>query len=354
MHDNEIVGCIHIHSIYSDGTGTIPEIAGVARELGLNFVMITDHNNLRALDNGEEKWYGRVLAIIGYEINDIDDTNHYLAFGLSEELDRNLPAPEYVRQVKERGGFGIIAHPDESRNRLAEHPPYPWTAWDSRDYHGIEIWNQMSEWMEGLTPWNKLWRLVNPRRSIIAPRPVTLKRWDEVNQRRAVVGIGGVDAHAHKHRMLGGLVEITVFRYKVQFQTVRTHLLLSRAFQPGLPVNEAKALIFDALLNCRVFISNYFNGDARGFFFAAENKNQQVHIGDQLQLDSATYLRVNIPVEAEVRLIYNGEGVDTKTGKELYFKIAQAGLYRVEVFRKKRAWIYSNHIRVISAEGYLA
>ena len=108
---HEIVGCIHIHSTYSDGTGTIPDIAGIAEEVGLNFIMMTDHNNLRALTNGEEKWYGSVLAIIGYEINDIDDANHYLAFGLKEELDRNLPAPQYVHQVRFNSGFGIIAHP---------------------------------------------------------------------------------------------------------------------------------------------------------------------------------------------------------------------------------------------------
>jgi hypothetical protein len=345
----EISGCIHIHSTYSDGTGTVPEIAGIAGEVGLDFLMMTDHHNLRAIANGEERWYGKVLVIIGYEINDIDDTNHYLAFGLTEEVDRNLPAPEYVTQVKKRGGFGIIAHPDEKRNHLVEHPPYPWTAWESTDYQGIEIWNQMSEWMEGLTPWNKIWRFINPRRSIIAPNSLTLNRWDEVNQIRKVVGIGGVDAHAHKHKMLGGLLEVTVFRYKVQFQTVRTHLLIPESFGAGMTVSTAKQMVYDALLNSRVFISNYFNGDARGFFFTAENKSKQVTLGDQLSLDQRTRLKVNLPAEAVVCLIRNGEMVKQESGKGVIFNVSQAGLYRVEVFRKKRAWIYSNHIRILGA-----
>jgi len=345
----EIAGCIHIHSTYSDGTGTIPEIAGIAREVGLDFLMMTDHHNLRAIANGEENWYGRVLTIIGYEINDIDDTNHYLAFGLTEEVDRNLPAPEYVTQVKKRGGFGIIAHPDEKRNHLLEHPPYPWNAWESTDYQGIEIWNQMSEWMEGLTPWNKVWRFINPRRSIIAPNGLTLNRWDEVNQIRKVVGIGGVDAHAHKHKMLGGLIEVTVFRYKVQFQTVRTHLLVPKSFESGVTVSTAKQMIYDALLNCRVFISNYFNGEARGFFFGAENKSKQVTLGEQLGLDQKTCLKVYLPAEAMVCLIHNGKMVKQEAGKEVIFNVSQPGLYRVEVFRKKRAWIYSNHIRIVGA-----
>jgi len=345
---HEIVGCIHIHSVYSDGTGTIPDIAKVAEEVGLNFIMMTDHNNLRALSNGEEKWCGSVLAIIGYEINDIDDTNHYLAFGLTEEVNRNLPAPQYVHQVAVNGGFGIIAHPDERRDIMMEHPPYPWTAWDSNDYQGIEIWNQMSEWMEGLTPWNKLWRFVNPRRSIVAPDKQTLQRWDEVNIKRKVAGIGGVDAHAHKHRLFGGLVEVTIFRYKVQFQTVRTHLLLTKPLLPGLDVEEAKKLVYDAILNCRVFVSNFYNGDAKGFLFWAENESEKAHIGGDIRYTPQTTLHVHLPTSAQVQIICDGQIILREEGKIVTHEVSRLGLYRVEVQRQNRAWIYSNHIRVVS------
>lgn len=343
---SEATGCIHIHSIYSDGTGTIPGIAATAEEAGLDFIMMTDHNNLRALKNGEEGWYGRVMAIIGYEINDIDDSNHYLAFGLEEEVNKNLPAPEYVRRVKKNGGFGIIAHPDEKRHALPEHPSYPWTAWDSQDYQGIEIWNQMSEWMEGLTPWNKLWRFLNPRKSIIAPVSQTLNRWDEVNKKRKVMGIGGVDAHAHRYKMLGGLIQVTVFRYKVQFKTVRTHLLLSEPLEPGMAPEKAKKLVFDALLNCRIFVSNYFNGDARGFRFEAENGNGSVGVGNSLELGPETRILVALPLPGLIRLILNGRTVQEKYGESETFSVQKPGLYRVEVYRKNRAWIFSNHIRI--------
>jgi len=348
---HEIVGCIHIHSTYSDGTGTIPDIARVAEEVGLNFIMMTDHNNLRAIANNEEKWYGSVLSIIGYEINDIDDTNHYLAFGLSEEVNRNLPAQDYVKQVKINGGFGIIAHPDEQRSAMLEHPPYPWTAWDSDDFAGIEIWNQMSEWMEGLKPWNKVWRFVNPRRSIVAPVARTLSRWDEVNNTRKVAGIGGVDAHAHKHQMFGGLVEVTIFRYKVQFQTVRTHLLLSKPMLPGMDVDEAKQLVYEAILDCRIFVSNFYNGDAKGFTFFAENSQGSTQIGGILPFEKNTRLTVKLPAAAQVNLVRNGKILQSKEGKAIHFDITEPGLFRIEVFREKRAWIYSNHIRIVGAEN---
>jgi len=170
-----------------------------------------------------------------------------------------------------------------------------------------------------------------------------------VNESRKVVGIGGIDAHAHQHKLLAGLVEVTVFRYKVQFQTVRTHLLLPVNFQPGMEINEAKQLIYDALLNCRVFVSNYFNGEARGFFFAAENSINQVALGDELNLDQSTWLRVHLPAAAEVRWIRNGEIIKQESGQDLQYSVSQPGLYRVEIFRKNRAWIYSNHIRIVRA-----
>ncbi|GAB4371186.1 MAG: CehA/McbA family metallohydrolase [Calditrichia bacterium] len=343
---SEAVGCIHIHSLYSDGSGTIREISEEAREAGLDFIMITDHNNLRALKNGEEGWYDSVLTLIGYEINDVNDANHYLAFGLEEEIDKNLPAVEYVRRVREQGGFGIIAHPDEQRNRMPEHPSYPWNAWESEDYQGIEIWNQMSEWMEGLSPWNKFWRFVNPRKSIIAPLRQTLNRWDEVSHRRKVVGIGGVDAHAHKHEIFGGLIQLTVFRYKVQFKSVRTHLLLPQPLQKNLPLEQAKQLVYDALLGCRVFISNYFNGNARGFRCLAENKHGVAGIGGELAYAPGTRLSVKLPAAGEMYLVNNGQTIAQQRGQVGVFSIPRPGLYRVEVFRKKRAWIFSNHLRI--------
>ena len=54
----EYVGSIHMHSIFSDGSGEVPQIAKYANELGLDFIILTDHNTLRALEEGYENWYG--------------------------------------------------------------------------------------------------------------------------------------------------------------------------------------------------------------------------------------------------------------------------------------------------------
>ena len=53
----EYVGNIHMHSKYSDGEYSIQQIAKLAHKAGLDFIVITDHETLEGLHNGEERFY---------------------------------------------------------------------------------------------------------------------------------------------------------------------------------------------------------------------------------------------------------------------------------------------------------
>ena len=106
-------GAIHIHSLYSDGSSTIEEIAAEAKKAGLSWIIITDHNNLKGLKRNEEGFYDGVTVLIGEEISP-KTGNHYLALNIKEEISEKMPAEEYINEVKKQGGTGFIAHPDES------------------------------------------------------------------------------------------------------------------------------------------------------------------------------------------------------------------------------------------------
>ncbi len=343
-------GLIHVHSTFSDGSRPIPEIAQIANELNeIRFLLITDHNTLRGKREGFEGWYGKVLVGIGNEINDKDDHNHYLAFNVGKEFGPAYSAQEYVQRVDELGGLGFIAHPDENRQHIRAYPPYPWTLWDSQHFHGIEIWNQMSEWMEGLTHLNKFWRILHPRRSIVSPKKLTLRRWDELNLKRKVVGIGGVDAHGFVHRLAGPFA-IRVFRYKVSFKTIRTHILTQELITPKVDFVVALKRLYAALRSGRCFVSHRYLGDASDFRFFARNKHGFALMGDELPFNEQTELTVQIPQKGKVILIYNGKKVEEKIGRELHFRAHNAGIYRVEVTVHNRPWIFSNHVRLINDE----
>ncbi|MCH7774233.1 MAG: histidinol-phosphatase [Bacteroidetes bacterium] len=345
----EYIGAIHMHSVFSDGSGEVPQIAKFADEVGLDYIILTDHNTLRALDEGYENWYGNTLCLVGSEINDKENKNHYLAFGINKTYSTRTSAKEYVRKIKEDGGIGFLAHPHEKRQHMKEHPPYPWIEWDTEDFNGIEIWNHMSEWMENLTEDNKYQAFLHPLRTITAPQKETLKLWDELNLKRKVVGIGGVDAHAHKYNLLGFL-EVEIFPYKVLFKSIRTHLLLKDELirdNSEESIRNTKKTIYDALADGKCFFANDYHADSKGFRFFAEADDKIYQMGDYINRTDKIKLRVLLPVkEAEIKLIRNGEEIADTFNNSADFIIERNGVYRVEVYIHNKAWVYSNHIRI--------
>lgn len=345
----EYTGVIHVHSVFSDGSGEVADIAKIANESGLDYLILTDHNTLRALHEGFEGWYGNTLLLVGCEINDKENKNHYLAFGIDNAFSTRISAKEYVRKVKEAGGIGFLAHPHEKRNHLKEHPPYPWTEWDTDDFDGIEIWNRMSEWMENLTDENKYQNFVHPLRTIDKPPEETLKVWDELNLKRSVSAIGGIDAHAHKHNLLG-FFEVEVFPYKVLFKSIRTHVILEKELIKGSDnkdISESKKMIYDALAKGSSFIANDYLHDSKGFRFFAEVNGMRYNMGSSIKdFDNAKFSVLLPAQKAEIRFIRNGNVIDTVEDSRVEFIINKPGTYRIEVYFSSKAWIYSNQIRL--------
>ena len=355
---HEYSGAVHIHSVYSDGTGKIEDIAKAAHDSGLDFIMMTDHNTLKPRDEGYAGWINNVMVIIGYEVNDLENKNHYLAFGLNEvigsykelengELGCKLPAKEYVQLINEKGGIGFIAHPDEERNHYPQHPSYPWTD-DADEYTGIEIWNHMSEWVEGMTENNKLDRLIHPLKSINAPSAKTLKRWDNAAKKRHITAIGGVDAHAFKQSIMG-FIDIEIFPYKVLFKSIRTHVLVDSpiSHKHKDKYKEDSGKILNALKYGRCFIANHYYGNAKGFRFFAEYKGDSYSSGDTININGGkVLLKVFTPKSCIIKLIHNGEIISEHEGMHSAWDTESEGIYRIECWVSDKGWIFSNHIRI--------
>ena len=335
------MGVSHIHTTDSDGSRSVPEIIKIGQKVGLDFLFFSDHMTLESLDLGLEGWHGKTFVLIGYEIHDPTNKNHYLAFDVKRVLSGELSPQEYVKEVKRLGGLGIIAHPDESRV-LPQFPPYPWTAWDAEGFDGIEIWNQMSEWMEGINRLNQLKMFVSPRRYLTSPTPKILKIWDELNKQRRVCGISGLDVHAYPYKL--GPFTFLIFPYKVQFQSLRVHLVLK---EPLSSDNQnAKRQIINAMRGCNLFISNHRWGDARGFSFHAEGKGHLTRVGDSISSPGKTSFFARTPMKCNIRLLCDGGIIKEEKGDSLEYSTDRRGVYRVEAYQGKKGWIFSNHIRV--------
>jgi predicted metal-dependent phosphoesterase TrpH len=65
----EYVGNVHIHSLYSDGGGSVADIARAGSENGLDFIVLNDHEYMTdSLHLEEESLRGKVLVLMGLEI----------------------------------------------------------------------------------------------------------------------------------------------------------------------------------------------------------------------------------------------------------------------------------------------
>ena len=164
MTDNAAAGGL----IYGEFGAPVDAIASSARAIGLDWIIITDHSfDIDPFDSHPSEWdtyktycdaetiTNEFVCMLGEEITcqdeydpggpDIDDlepSSHYLAYGISSPVkapdwwgrDSNPTQQGAINDVKNnKGGIGFVAHPYDWL--------WDWENWAVQSYTGIEIWN---------------------------------------------------------------------------------------------------------------------------------------------------------------------------------------------------------------------
>jgi hypothetical protein len=345
MHDLACV--VHLHSTYSDGTGTVPQIARAARHNHLDAVLLTDHDTLEARRRGEEGWHGDVLVLVGEEISP-SRRDHYLAFGLEREIDHEDRSPAQVCEaVRDVGGFGFAAHPFSSGSRrfrrLGEGMPFG--ALDCEALHGIELWSFATDTAEGLRSIPEAMRFVaRPGRVLRHPPERNVREWDRLCRLRPLVAIGGVDAHQFGKRV-GPFVPLRLMSYRRSFRHIRTHVLTEEPLSRDL--DHDREQIYAALRAGRCYIAVDAVAPAKGFSFRAEGPAGALDMGAEAPAGEWT-LKACLPSPGRLRLLRDGEELGSLGGAELSQRVEEPGVYRVEAYRHahgaEHTWVISNPI----------
>ena len=351
---HEIIVNLHMHTRYSDGSGTHKDIAEAAMQTGLDAVIVTDHN---VLVQGVEGYYRfgttRVLLLVGQEVHDQDrdpQKNHLLVFNANRDLSALADDPQsLINGVREAGGICFIAHPRDPEAPAFHETDISWEDWTVQNFTGIELWNGLSE-LKTVVPTKLHGAFYAFFPKFIGHHPIleVLQRWDDLmaNGNR-IVAIGGSDAHALDLHM--GPIHRIIFPYAFHFKTVNTHVFVPEPLSGD--VSADKKMIYAAIAAGRCFVAYDLPAPTRGFTFKAKGLEKSVIMGEEISVKGGVTLQAHVPEPAEIRLIKDGKQIGVwKKNHACTYTATEPGVYRVEVHRnylgKKRGWIYSNPIYV--------
>jgi hypothetical protein len=327
----DVVGVIHVHTTYShDAHGTLADVVRVANAQALDYVVLTEHNNLRALYDGHQGWHGATLLVVGVELSTAG--GHYLALNVTREIDpRGRTAQQVIDEVNRQGGFGFIAHPYFKKRR--------WTDWSVSGFTGIEAYNVAHDTLDENRMRLILWTLTATPTTFyhsLIDRPYdALRTWDQLITRHGrVTGIGSTDAH--QIEILG----VKFAPYEMMFQLIRTHLLV-----PSLPLTPEA--VYAALRAGHAYAAIELEAQAQGFGFLAAQDTRVVGVmGDEVALGPDLRLAVSVPAPAEMALFRDGARIAVSVGRTWEIPVTQSGVYRIEALRHGKPWVFSNPIYV--------
>lgn len=350
----ELVISLHMHTTYSDGTGSHKDIVDAALKVGLDAVIVTDHN---VLVDGPEGYYKegrrRTLLLIGEEIHDQarqPQRNHLLVFNARRELASYAPNPQIlIDKVREEGGLSFIAHLYDPECPPIKETDISWVDWDVHGYTGIELWNSLSELkIQGKTFLHILFYVLFPAFLNHQPPHEHLEKWDELlNLGKKVVAIGGADAHALPAN--AGPLHMTVYPYEFHFRGITTHIQSPSQLTGSIEAD--RKMIYAALGSGHCFVAYDLPASTRGFNFTAQGRENTAQMGDEISANGGVTFNIKLPQISECRLLKDGKLLKRWDSRETCTHITtEPGVYRVEVYRRylglRRGWIFSNPIYV--------
>ena len=161
-------GDLHCHTRYSDGDSWPSEMLGAAKAAGLDFLGVTDHNNVAHQADYGPGGNGLPIVLPGVEVTTYG--GHWNAWGTDRWWEFRTPEPAAVEvamaAAMASGAFVSVNHPK----------PFgpPWEYPGVRSMHAIEVWNG---------PWARL-------------NAHALSTWEtRLRAGERLVAVGGSDTH---------------------------------------------------------------------------------------------------------------------------------------------------------------
>lgn len=357
----ERIGAVHIHTVASDGSATVPEVMAAARQANLSFLAITDHNvAMTAQDVADDP--PDLPIISGEELS--TSAGHFLALGLPAGWDRpKTPDDRALLAAARAGGaFTILAHPF--------HPRTPWTDWKTTDFDGLEIWNEDAVWRQNNVFDLLVALLIYPENDQLAmvrlarTPELNFAKWDELLMQRPVVGMCGSDVHARTK--LGRTLFLRFPGYVPSLEVAREHVLLGPTAGGGDASRASRDEILDALRRGHSFCALDALYPSSGFATRVTSAGASGGPGDSIPWAGSGRIRISVPVGASrplIKVFHDGREIIEQQTWTIDEPIPGPGRYRTEVFlrqpgltgwRRWTLWAFTNPVYVTELPGAAA
>ena len=340
-------GALHIHSIYSDGSGTVERIAKSAKNAGIDFVLISDHNTLKPLQEGKEGYYDGILVLAGTEVS--SEIGHYLVYSPSKDF-VSYDIKNSLHLYKENNlpnHFTVFCHPFYRKSPIKD--------WSYKGFDALEIFNMDSQWRDDsayelITALFGAFVFSNPLNNLVDYPEKNIAKWCELLKERRIFQIGSTDAHSNVK--VSRKFNVPFPSYETILKSVKTHII-TREKMLGF-VDRDRAVVFDCLErgSCYTELGNFF--EPAGFMFTAGNSEKEVLMGGEV--DGTVTFAVDIPdnVDCEIVLHNTDRIVHATNNEPMQYTTSEPGAYWVEVFlirkelpflkKARKPWIISNPI----------
>lgn len=350
----EYQGVAHVHSFLGGhSSGSFEAIIAAAKQNQLDFVVMTEHTSasfntaamtLKDIHSG-------VLFVNGNEVS--APTKERLLIVPGDETvvtNEGSSVAELLARAKARDALALVAYPEEFKS------------WNAAGYDGVEVYNVYTN-ARAINPlvmlFDGLWSYHSYPDLLFATfyeRPANaLHLWDDAIRQsgKRLVATAGNDAHANVGLSLNDasgktLVGFQADPYERSFRLVRMHVLMPT----GAALNSTSLLQEFSAGHC--FIGFDLFGDTTGFRFTATNGTEHKLQGDEIPVGNGVTLSVQVPVNARVVLLKDGQAFSDEAGiKEKDYTVTEKGSYRVEIYLpqlpgavSQQPWIISNPIYV--------
>jgi hypothetical protein len=327
-------GAYHVHTTRSDGHGTVEQVAAAATAAGLQFVVLTDHNDFA---QHEPVFMHGVLMLSAVEISTA--TGHLVAFGMQAPLDGARARQEGVRAVEDSGGVSVLAHPVQQKN--------PWRDPEAaREASGFELYSADTFFREAVrSPFSRLLPalgayLGNPLHGVmvlVTPQPESTDWLLQLTRDRPRLALCSVDAHGWP-------------RYEDVFRSLSMYLPPAALPEPlSADPRTAQVQVFRALSSGQAFCAFRALGDPTGFALEGPlTEQREARVGDVLTLHVPPH-----PPES-VRVHVWGAGRLRPDGTSV--ELVEEGAVQIEVWVQApgklfgtqwKPWIVPSPVRVL-------